>query len=109
MSPRLESVPSIPAAPTGRFTRRVTLEDALGVDHGPLHAQTVALTQAFETRTPAPSPVGEKSFTRRQHEVGGDSGFASVGLGRGQLPVPGPRAHRVPRRRRAAARSGRLA
>jgi hypothetical protein len=50
MSPRLESVPSIPAAPTGRFTRRVTLEDALGVDHGPLHAQTVALTQAFETQ-----------------------------------------------------------
>src|SRR6187397_3118676 len=53
MTSRLQSLPSLPAVPDsapGRFTRRVTLEDALGVGKGPRNEQTALLTRAFETQ-----------------------------------------------------------
>src|SRR6478735_3781877 len=53
MSSRLQSLPSHPAvddSAPGRFTRRVTLEDALGVGKGPRNEQTALLTRAFETQ-----------------------------------------------------------
>jgi len=53
MSSRLQSLPSHPAvddSAPGRFTRQVTLEDALGVGKGPRNEQTALLTRAFETQ-----------------------------------------------------------
>src|SRR5690349_3038481 len=52
MSTRLQPLPT-PQDTTetsGRFTRRVTLEDAIGVGHGPRQEQTALLTRAFETQ-----------------------------------------------------------
>jgi hypothetical protein len=52
MSSRLQSLPSSqdPTEKAGRFARRVTLEDAIGVGHGPRQEQTALLTRAFENQ-----------------------------------------------------------
>src|SRR3954469_8258611 len=53
MSSHLQPLPAAPgpaASASGRFSRRVTLEDAVGVGHGPRHEQTALLTRAFETQ-----------------------------------------------------------
>src|SRR6188472_3380303 len=50
MSVHLQPVSAPPRSEGGRFTRRVTLEDAIGVGHGPRHEQTALLTRAFETQ-----------------------------------------------------------
>jgi len=49
MPSRLQPVsPAAPKSNAPRFTRTVTLEDAIGVSHGPLHEETALLTRAFE-------------------------------------------------------------
>src|SRR5215218_356844 len=50
MSVRLQPVSAPPRPEGGRFTRRVTLEDAIGVGHGPRHEQTALLVRAFENQ-----------------------------------------------------------
>src|SRR4051794_29518121 len=51
-TPRLQPLPAQadPELPSGRFTRRVTLEDAVGLGRGPRHEQTALLTRAFESQ-----------------------------------------------------------
>jgi hypothetical protein len=52
MSSRLQPLPAegLSQSATGRFTRRVTLEDAIGVGRGPRHEQTALLARAFENQ-----------------------------------------------------------
>src|SRR3954469_25089654 len=50
MSVRLQPVSPTEEAKPGRFTRRVTLEDAIGVGQGPRQEQTALLTRAFENQ-----------------------------------------------------------
>jgi len=50
MSSLLQPVPTTAERATARFTRRVTLEDAIGVGQGPRQEQTALLTRAFETQ-----------------------------------------------------------
>src|SRR4051812_18657694 len=48
MSTRLQPLEGLSESP--RFTRRVTLEDSLGVGRGPRHEQTALLARAFENQ-----------------------------------------------------------